>query len=216
MIIDNSYFLNKSVYIPNAVANPSIQGNTPNPSTQLSLMIDLREYELLVSFLGDAQATELQNQFELLPNATVWTWKASALPKWKDLVDGVGDWKGLRYTYGSTKISLIAYYVYFHYLGDDFSQYTTTGVQVPQAENSIRQQPNNLQVKAWNKFVEMYGNQRFGKNYSFSNVWNGLAMQWGVNTNGNQKTLYEFMTENAETYDTSFFIPKSVVNIYNL
>src|SRR5690606_8100395 len=140
----------------------------------------------------------LLNQFE-----TNGDWKANALQKWKDLVDGVNDWKGLRNK--ERKTSLIAYYVYFHFMGSDFRQHTGTGLQVPEADNSLRQDPNVAQVKAWNKFVEQYGNFSRSSDYSFFRNWNGFGMRWGANADKSNVTLYRFMQTNSEDYDLSYF-----------
>jgi len=215
MIIDNSYFLNKAVYIPHAVAQPSIGGNTPNSVLQLQGEIEEKESEFLVSFLGWEQYAELIDQFE---DAAPYAWKPDALQKWKDLVDGKEDWRGLRYNVGNKKISIIAYYVFFHYLASDFSSYSTTGVQVAEAENSTRQLPNGKQVSAWNQMVKMYGleGSYSRSNYQFSQNWNGTMLQWLGNVIGNETTLYDFMHSRPEDFDTSFFTPRSLVNIYNL
>ena len=213
MIIDNSYFLNKSVYIPQAVAQPSIGGNTPNAITQLQQEIDEKESEFLVSFLGWEQYAELLEQIE---DDAPYAWKAGALQKWKDLVDGVDNWRGLRYTIGGKKVSIIANYVFFHYLASDFSSYSTTGVQVAEAENSTRQLPNGKQVASWNQMVKMYGYGDCSRNYQFSQNWDGIMLRWAGLFQGNETTLYEFMQSRPADYDIKYFTPKSVINIYNL
>lgn len=216
MIIDTSYFLNKSVFIPNAVKQPSIGGNTPDAVSQLTEEINEKEAKLLIMALGYEQYLELSEQFE-----TNGEWKSDALDKWKELVDGVtyGEkrWNGLRYTLGTKKISLIAYYVFFYYLGEDFTSYTTTGVQSPDAENSTKQTPNHKQAGAWNTFVKMYnGSKLCSTQPSYFSNWNGHGIQWRGNTDANEVDLYEFLSNNSETYDTSFFQRQNVINAMNL
>lgn len=215
MIITTAYFLNKNVFIPNAVVQPSIGSNTPTSINQLQAEIDEREDELLLSFLGQAQKTELYDQFE-----TDGTWKPTALQKWKDLVDGADfdtkHWNGLRYTIGTKKISLIAFYVYFWYLKEDFSTYSTTGIQVAQSENAISQLPNEKQVSAWNKFVNMYDGVNIAqRGYTFSRNWNGTMLRWN-NRENNQVSLYDFMSAKSDVYDLSFFNHYEIINPYNL
>lgn len=215
MIITTAYFLNKNVFIPNAVVQPSIGSNTPNSLNQLQAEIDEREDELLLSFLGQAQKTELYDQFE-----TDGSWKPTALQKWKDLVDGVDfdtkHWNGLRYTIGTKKISLIAYYVYFWYLKEDYATYSTTGIQVAQAENAISQLPNEKQVSAWNKFANMYnGGNISQRGYTFSRNWNGTMLRWN-NGEKNQVSLYDFMSTKSDVYDLSFFNNYEIINSMNL
>lgn len=214
MIIDTSYFLNKQVYIPNAVAQPTVITTVPTNVSQLQQFIDEKEYLLLFNALGNEQYTELLDQFEVGG-----AWKPDALPKWKDFVDGKGQWKGLRYSLGNAKVSLIAYYVYFYYLSEDWTSYTTTGIQMPNAENSTTVMPNDKQAKAWNKFVLMYGGWIGNNlNYHFSQNWNGIYMQWGRNGlyNDNEYSLYRFMSENQDLYSLAFFTGYSPINAMGL
>lgn len=211
MIIDTSYFLKKDVFIPNAVVQPSIGSNTPTSLLQLQAEIDEKEYEFLLSFLGHEQTNELLNQFEVDGS-----WKSDALQKWKDLVDGVEEWKGLRYTIGTQKNSLIAYYVFFYYLKSDFSNYSTTGVQVAQSENAISQLPNQKQVTAWNKFVNMYdGGNISQRNYNFSSNWNGLMLRWNSSAR-NEVSLLDFIRSKSYVYDTKFLSYYGIINSMNL
>lgn len=140
------------------------------------------------------------------------------MQKWKDLVDGKNEWRGLRYTVGQNKISLIAYYVFFYFLGEDYKSYSTTGIQVSESENATTSVPNDKQAKAWNTFVTMYcGNLQSLKSPEFFNNWNGSGLMWGGGTlNKNNVTLYQFLTENNGVYDVSKFNSERVVNIYGL
>lgn len=212
MIIDNSYFQTKPLFIPNAVAQPAIGYNTPDNTAELNLFIDEKERELLLSFLGYDQLTELLSQF-----TDDGDWKSDALQKWKDLVDGKNDWKGLRYEVSGKKYSLIAYYVYFYFLGEDATYYSGTGVQAPEAANSESVLPNPKQVKAWNMFVRMYGSNVSYNRPTFFNNWNGTGMTWlGNNPDANSITLYDFMTKNSDVYNTSFFRAYTPLNNYGL
>lgn len=216
MIIDTSYFLPKDVFIPNVVSQPSIGSNTPNNFDSIIDEISDREREVLISFLGFDQFEELIDQFEKL-TPMVFTFKTTALQKWIDLVNGKDNWKGLRYTVGSKKISLIAYYFYFHYLAQDFSTYTTTGVVISDSANSVVQTPNQKQAKVWNKFVSMANgiNRSNGVNYAMFQNFNGQGIQFGQRDN-NELSLYDFMSLNSQDYDLSHFIIRTVINPFGL
>lgn len=207
MIINNTYFAYKPVFIPNVVLQPSI-GTASSNVSDLNSFIEVKEYELLLNVLGYDQLTELQSQFN-----TDGTWIENALQKWVDFVDGKNQWKGLRYTIGTNKISLIAYYVFFHYLGNDWKKYNTTGVQMPNAENSNTSAPNDKQAAAWNRFVQMY-NSDIAPVYNpvYFHNWNGRGIMWGGNTYGNEVSLYKFMQDNSTVYDLSFFKYEYPVN----
>lgn len=214
MIINSDYFLTKAVYIPNVVAQPSIGGNTPSALSTLTDEIEEKEAELLLAALGYEQFAELMAQFN-----SDGTYVTTPVQKWVDLVDGKEyngkKWKGLRYEAGDKKISLIAYYVFFYYLQEDFTTYSTTGIQAAKAENSVSQTPNQKQAQVWNKFVDMYNGDSANKPSLFTN-WNGTGIRWGSANNANQVSLYRFLSDNSDVYDTSFFTFQSVINPYNL
>lgn len=208
MIIDSSYFQSKETFIPNVIAQPNMQSNTPSEATQLQMEIDSREYELLVSFLGAEQTNELLDQFE-----TNGTFKSTALQKWKDLVDGVDNWRGLRFTIGTKKISLIAYYVFYYYLGESYSTFNTTGVQVSESKNANTISPIQKQVNAWNSFVELYNGISEGIDYRF--FWDRINYL-NTDNNNNVITLYDFMQSKPTDYDSSFFTHKLPINTFGL
>jgi len=211
MIIDSSYFEGKELYIPNAVLQPSIGSNNLNPSSALAQEIEDKESELMLDVLGFAQATELYNQFE-----QDGSWKITALQKWKDLVDGKDDWRGLRYTIGGKKVSLIAYYVFFYYLANDYRTYTTTGMQIAKSENATTQDPSIKQVSIWNKFIKMYIGSMMLNKVQFTDNWNGIAMSFnGINLS-NEVSLYDYLTKNKAVYDITYFQPKTVINHFGL
>jgi hypothetical protein len=196
MIIDSSYFLNKTVFIPNAVAQPSIGSNAPSAINNLIGEIYYKEKELLTSILGYAQYLELASQF--VETAGVWDWISSPLQKWVDLVDGKDNWNGLRYTIGENKISLIANYVYCHYLEQDYLSYTTSGVVVPKSENAMNVNPTQKITIAWNDFVKKL---------------NGSC---NYNNTNSELSLLDFMSLNNVDYDLSFFEIRTVRNSLGL
>jgi hypothetical protein len=211
MIINAQYFQTKELYIPNSVAQPSIGSVSPTATTQLDEEIGSIEQSLLLDILGYEQLQELNAQFE-----TNGDWKVGALQKWKDLVDGKDDWKGLRYTIGTKKISLIAYYVFFYYLGMDFQTYSTTGMQIPQAENSIMNAPGIKQVSVWNKFILMYVGRGMNDNGDVSYNWNGTFISFGNTNIGNEVTLYQYLSTNNSVYDITYFRNKTPLNYFGL
>jgi len=211
MIIDSTYFLGKETYIPNSVSQPSIGSNNLSPSSELDQEIEDKESELMLDVLGFSQATELYDQFE-----QDGSWKTTALQKWVDLVDGKDDWRGLRYTIGGKKVSLIAYYVFFYYLANDYHTYTTTGMQISKSENAVTQDPSIKQVSIWNKFIKMYVGSLMINQVQFTSNWNGTAMSFnGINLS-NEVSLYEFLINNKDVYDISYFKSKSVINYFGL
>lgn len=213
MIIDNSYFLNKPLFIPQSLSTiPTGGTGYAKASDEVNAFISDKESEFLLSFLGYDQYTELLSQFV---NGAL---KPDALPKWVDLVDGKDQWRGLRYNIGTYKKSIIAYYVYFYWLMQDNVTNTVMGVQKPEAANSQYMIPNDSQAKIWNEFINMYGyNCTSSLNPTFFNNWNGTGIRWtGSNMDSNMFSLYDFMSKNSSDYDLSKFSNYQPVNPYNL
>ena len=211
MIINAQYFQTKELYIPNSVAQPSIGSVLPSATAQLNEEIESIEQSLLLDILGYEQLQELMAQFDEDGN-----WVEDPIQKWVDLVDGVDDWKGLRYTIGTKKISLIAYYVFFYYLGTDFQTYSTTGMQIPRAENSLYNNPSVKQTTVWNKFIKMYiGDVRYGLPV-LENNWNGDFLNFSGKVIGNEVSLYDYLIKNRDLYDTNYFTVKTHINYMGL
>ena len=211
MIINAQYFQTKELYIPNSVAQPSIGSVLPSATAQLNEEIESIEQSLLLDILGYEQLQELMAQFD-----EDGEWVEDPIQKWVDLVDGVDDWKGLRYTIGNKKISLIAYYVFFYYLGTDFQTYSTTGMQIPRAENSLYNNPSVKQTTVWNKFIKMYiGDVRYGLPV-LQNNWNGDFLNFSGKVIGNEVSLYDYLMKNRDLYDTSYFTVKTHINYMGL
>jgi hypothetical protein len=211
MIINAQYFQTKELYIPNSVAQPSIGSVLPSATAQLNEEIESIEQSLLLDILGYEQLQELMAQFDEDGN-----WVEDPIQKWVDLVDGVDDWKGLRYTIGTKKISLIAYYVFFYYLGTDFQTYSTTGMQIPRAENSLYNNPSVKQTTVWNKFIRMYiGDVRYGLPV-LENNWNGYFLNFSGKVIGNEVSLYDYLMKNRDLYDTTYFTVKTHINYMGL
>ena len=211
MIINAQYFQTKELYIPNSVAQPSIGSVLPSATAQLNEEIESIEQSLLLDILGYEQLQELMAQFD-----EDGEWVEDPIQKWVDLVDGVDDWKGLRYTIGTKKISLIAYYVFFYYLGTDFQTYSTTGMQIPRAENSLYNNPSVKQTTVWNKFIRMYiGDVRYGLPV-LENNWNGYFLNFSGKVIGNEVSLYDYLMKNRDLYDTTYFTVKSHINYMGL
>lgn len=211
MIINAQYFQTKELYIPNSVTQPTIGSVLPSATAQLNEEIESIEQSLLLDILGYEQLIDLNAQFESNGD-----WIATPIQKWVDLVDGKEDWKGLRYTIGTKKISLIAYYVFFYYLGTDFQTYSTTGMQIPRAENSLYNNPSVKQTTVWNKFIRMYiGDVRYGLPV-LENNWNGDFLNFSGKVIGNEVSLYDYLMKNRDLYDTTYFTVKTHINYMGL
>ena len=83
--------------------------------------------------------------------------------KYKDIRDGkeyqnrsgiLTKWRGLKFTDGSAKKSLIANYVYWHYLENEATITTGTGEKIADNQNAINATAAQKMVRAWNEMVD--------------------------------------------------------------
>lgn len=205
MILDTSFFLDRRYFVSNTVTEPAAGYNTPTGNQSFQDLMEYREREVLIKALGLTQYNELSAQFtgnDIDP---------SALQKWKDLVDGKSydgkTWQGLRLEVGGRKYSFLVPYVYFYWLEATYATDTGTGAQSPESANSVKQVVNPKQIDAWNDFIPQYSEigVNMGREYSFFSNWNGFGMQWGQNNESKQVSLYRFLKDHPEDYDSSFF-----------
>jgi len=64
-------------------------------------------------------------------------------------------WNGIAFTYGDAKKSLIANYVYWHWMEKEASISTGTGEKTANAQNAVTASPVSKMVRAWNDMVCM-------------------------------------------------------------
>lgn len=139
--IDNTYFFGEL-----SLAYP----DTPAGITNLQLLIDSREDELLLRLLGYA----LYKAYKAGIAA------GSPDQRWLDIRDGkeytnqsgvLTKWPGLHFTVGTSKKSLIANYVYWHYQNDNYT--FTTGSSEKKTDLAINANPEIKMIRAWNEMV---------------------------------------------------------------
>lgn len=146
-IINETYFQAPKREIPNLNEADS------RSFVELELLIDEKCRLLLLNFLTFEQFSELNSYLlnGLFPAIT------TGIPqKWTDLVIGKGNWKGLIYSKGTAKSSLLSDYVYYHYLIENVSYMTGIGDTKASSKGAISVNPNQRAVSVWNEFVEQY------------------------------------------------------------
>lgn len=167
MLIDTSYFFG------------DIQiGQLSELSVQESLNFFISQYEpkILESLLGYATYKQIGN----------------ADQKWKDLKEGAEytnetgilcKWNGL---YDATsKVSLIAYYVYCQYMENELSVTGGAGEGKVQMQNSIAVTNGRKIRKAWNLMVKQ--NRQL---YCFLNAKKDVYPEWYEFSQGNESGLF--------------------------
>ncbi len=208
MIIDSSYLTGGKYRLPNNVSNSSITGNAPTSSNVVDSYIAKYEEQLLLNALGYAnyQALKTVVEADQLGDA--------GNEKWNDLVTGKVytyesnqvEWKGLRRQFGTIKDSLIAKYVYYHYLQDDVQNYTTTGVQREKSKNAVEQTPSFKLTQAWREFIQEY---QYGYDtcpVRISNSAGITGVDWYASQQNSDRSLYQFLRDNDDYGEYKFTI----------
>lgn len=193
-LIDKTYF-NGSINVPNSNEYDAAFDN------ELNLSIDRYARQFLQWSLGYSLFNELDS------NITDGELDAGAPQKWEDLVNGVEYvkdgktyfWKGLIYTEGLSKKSILAHYTYFNQYQESIN--SGVGQVVTAAKNAINVNPTQHLVTIYNEFVIMYQ----GEN-AYWNCTPTYLSDWGIweycqtANNSNYVSLRQFLTDKAENY----------------
>lgn len=203
-IIDERYFI-KELRIPNT-SEVDVDGSDM-PFTGW-----MDQYARL--YLQETLGASLFNDLD--SDVTDGILDAGAQQKWLDLVNGVGYsyngidyvWKGLIFTEGTFKGSVIAYYVYCEWLKFQLSQQTGLGESRGEAVNSMSANSTHRYVSTWNTFVKMH--QGVSTQTSTMHYIKGVPFYdyFGNNANG-YVSLIEFLKHNEVTY------PGAALKCYN-
>lgn len=187
-IIDNTYF-KYDLAIPQAIAQPSITSNTPDNVDAVTDCIKHVEKDLLLNALGVTIYADLQAALPITDGS---------VQKWKDLVNGVTYdgkmWDGLK-----DEKSLIAYAVYYNFLDENSSFWTTLGVEKPKAENSQSVNPAYKLATAWQKFLKKYQNGLCIEPLRYKTTGATFTDYYGNNEDVNV-SLYQYLRDNKEVY----------------
>jgi hypothetical protein len=183
-IIDDTFFQYPNREIPNLNEADS------NAFSELERLIDSECRLFMRNFLTDAEVVDFDRCLVggLFPTVT------TGIPqKWIDLVNGKGDWKGLVYTLGTSKNSLLADYVYYHYLVNEASYMTGVGEVRANAKGSMNVNPTQRIVRVWNEFVLQY--QQGMPNSYYTNR---------VVPSGCYYSLLQFLVDNSNVYEANY------------
>ena len=200
-LIDASYF-NREIAIPNV---NELQGSA---STELNEFIDGKVRLLLQEVLGYDLFTDFDAD---ITNGVL---KTDAEQKWKDLVNGKTytkkdkqyRWKGLIYTEGTFKNSLLADYVYYFWLESNLSDMTGVGEVVQTSKNAVSVNSTQRLVNTWNRFVKaVNGGDSFGKRGRF--YWHGGVPIYDYSQSDNSMyvDLFTFLKDNQPDYPQAPF-----------
>ena len=190
-IIDETYFI-KELSVPN------INEIDSDSLTVLKQYIDEYSRQVLQNALGYVLFNDLDS------NVTDGVLDVLAPTKWINFVNGVEytkdgkqyKWRGLKYTEGLHKSSLLAKNVFYHWLKDNVTQITGTGEKSIKSVNADSVNSNQRLVTVWNNFVSEYQ----GAENHFPNVWykgNTQVIDWfGNGINLGYVSLIQYLIDN--------------------
>jgi hypothetical protein len=195
-IIDNTYFVNGWLFIPNNKDTNAEPVGSPSAQSGIDFFITEYERELLLNALG----VTLYN--DLIANPST--------QKWVDLIDGkdytidskTKRWNGLK---GANMQSLIAFYVYCQYLRNDNSTYLTTGIAQNTSNNAERSDPSPKFVKAWTRFLSQYQGNYYNNGYP-TVIYNRSGMV-GLDYYGQDNievNMFQYLTDQNTLEPTDF------------
>lgn len=192
-IIDKTYFIKK-------ISVPNTEEHNSEMAIELYMSIDKYARQFLQFTLNNTLFEDLDS------NITNGVLDAGAPQKWLNLVNGcsyiVGDktytWKGLAYTEGAYKESILAYYVYLNHYQTTVN--TNLGQLVLEGKNAINQNPSEHITDVYNTFVKMY--QGSTCNYAREYWNNGLLVRdyYAGESNSGYVSYLQFLQDNIADY----------------
>lgn len=198
MFIINDTYFQEDRLIPN-LGNGGI-GSVGN--VDIEPLIDSECRSLLDSVLGYKAFKEFSDSLDVKGEI-----KPDTPQKWIDLINGLEYekngityyYRGLKYSLGASKNSLLAYYVYYKWIDQNVSKSTGVGEVVLQSKNAINVGLTSKLVDIWNKFWTMLGAgyEYNGSHYHHCGV--PISDYYGKRRNSNI-SLFQFLNDNSETY----------------
>lgn len=195
-LIDETYFVGE-LSVPKNDSLDVIAQTNP-----LEVLIDKYSRLLLKNALGITLFNELDGHI------TDGVLNAENVPdKWNNLVTGTTYtnggitkvWKGLLFTEGTFKGSVLAHYTYYHWLIKQMSQITNFGESKGQSVNALNVNDTTTSDHIWNQFIEMYqGRSTVLCSYS---IKNGIPFYDYFSSKDNENvSLIQFLSDNDINY----------------
>lgn len=212
-IIDESYFI-KEIIIPNE-SEIDVSGSC----VSFAIWIDQEVRLCLQNALGFTLFNDLDSQI------TDGVLNNGADQKWQDLVNGktytkngkTYRWEGLKFTKGTFKGSLLAYYVYCKWLEFQLSQMTGFGENRGQAVNSMSANSTHRYVTIWNTFVKMYQGENSTDNTYKLTFINGVPFYDYFNNNeSGYVSLVDYLLDNEDDYPDAAVMRYEYLNTFGL
>lgn len=211
-LINEAYF-QRELFVPNA------DDQDRSAYQELQEFIDDKARLCLKEALGYTLFKDLDS------NITNGVLDGGAPQKWLDLVNGkeytkdgyTYYWEGLLVQEGAFNKSLLANFVFYHWLYYNQSTMSGVGEVVLNAKNAININSTQRLTSVWNEFVNMYQGKQTKYTYSEYRR-NGIkVIDWiGNNTNDYYSSLIMFLSDNEEDYPDAALKMYNVINQFGL
>lgn len=152
MIIDTTYFYGELSIAQ--ITDASISGTVTRFINQYEpkILMDLFGYELYKNYKAGIDATD--QKYVDIRDGKEYTNRAGKLTKWRGLKETItAPVTGPPAVAGQYQ-SLIANYVYYHYIRNEVSATTGTGEKTLNAQNAATASPRFKLARAWNQMVD--------------------------------------------------------------
>lgn len=211
-IINDTYFQTPKREIPNLDEADS------KSYAELERLIDEKCRLFLLDFLTIVEVAEFESYLVdgMFPTVT------TGIPqKWINLVNGVTyivngislKWSGLITLKGTYKGSILADYVYYHWLVDNVSYMTGVGDSKGQPKGANLVDPTQRIVNVWNEFVKGYQSDCIG-NYYYGIIDYGFV--YNVYGYTGESSLMQFLNDKPLDYiskSKNYFEPKNQLGL---
>lgn len=200
MITKNSDFKGRF----NIAGAEDLEPNSFGNNEELELFIEEFEPKCLVTVLGFALYQELLTNLE--PDGTV---KPGADDKWKDLVNGKDQWRGLK--------TVTVPYIYFYFIESDESHHTGVGIVQENPKGAERTTPRWKMVNAWRAFYESaHGKSIYNEIIARPSYLGYIVGKVYDNDDDKFWSLYKFLEERSEDFPNASPSELSNMNYYGV
>ena len=196
-LIDETYFI-REINVP--YKEPSL--DVPTNELSLEWYIDKYARQLLQNALGNVLFDDLNS------NITNGNLDTGAPQKWKDLVNGKSytfsgtdyKWKGLIFTEGTFKGSVLAQYTYYQWHKAQLSQMSGIGEIKGSAANSQAVNSTSKSVEVWNNYITMYQGDVSQGDYTLGYVRGVAFYDYYSNNKSDYVCLFDFLSHHESDY----------------
>jgi len=148
-LIDTTYFVGE-ISLPGSALSGDL--------ADINSYIAKYERKALIDLIGYTLYKQLKAEIDSTPQTYTDRW-SRLVNGYEYEIDYLGathlvKWNGLINT---EKISLLAYYIYYHYVKFHVTNTTKTGEVIAKSENSSKISASQRMVNAWNRYVELRG-----------------------------------------------------------